>query len=151
LTRPALRAGLVALVVVGLDQLVKAWVRSGLQRGEVKEVLPFLDLVNTRNTGVAFGLFSGSGIWVTIVVALIALGALVAFFVANRRKALVWLPTGLLIGGAIGNLIDRTFRDDGVTDFVKLPKWPAFNVADMAITVGVVLLVIVLERRERTD
>ena len=56
----------------------------------------------------------------------------------------MWLPTGLLLGGAIGNLIDRA-RDGSVTDFVKFPHWPAFNVADMAITFGVVALLYVLE------
>jgi signal peptidase II len=56
----------------------------------------------------------------------------------------VWLPTGLLLGGAAGNLIDRV-RDGAVTDFIKLPHWPAFNVADIAITVGVLALLYVLE------
>ena len=59
-------------------------------------------------------------------------------------RRLVWLPTGLLIGGATGNLLDRV-REGSVTDFVDLPLWPAFNVADMAITVGVLALLYVLE------
>jgi signal peptidase II len=151
LSRPALRAAAVAVVIVGIDQLVKAWVRGSLDRGDVREVLPFLDIVNTRNTGVAFGLFAGSGGLIVGIITVVALGALIAFFLAHRTRPLIWLPTGLLVGGAVGNLIDRVFRGDGVTDFVKLPRWPAFNVADMAITVGVVLLVIVLERRERTN
>ena len=58
----------------------------------------------------------------------------------------MWLPTGLLVGGAIGNIIDR-LRDGAVTDFLKLPHWPAFNVADMAITFGVLALFYVLEGR----
>ena len=74
-----------------------------------------------------------------------ALAALVVFFCLNHRRRLAWLPTGLLIGGAVGNLVDR-LRGDGVTDFVKLPAWPAFNVADVCITFGVVALVYVLEQ-----
>ena len=80
-----------------------------------------------------------------------ALLALVVFFVTHTGRPLVWLPTGLLLGGAIGNLIDRA-REGSVTDFVKLPHFPAFNVADMAITVGVLALLYVLEgppRRQR--
>jgi signal peptidase II len=99
--------------------------------------------VHTRNAGVAFGLFPGGGA-VLIAVGALALIALLAFFVRHPQRPLAWLPTGLLIGGAAGNLIDR-FRLGAVTDFVQLPHWPAFNVADMAITVGVVVLVVVLE------
>jgi signal peptidase II len=79
-----------------------------------------------------------------VVVGALALAALLAFFVTNHGRRLVWLPTGLLIGGAAGNLADRV-RDGFVTDFLKLPHWPAFNVADMSITVGVVALVFVIE------
>ena len=60
-------------------------------------------------------------------------------------KPLVWLPTGMLLGGALGNVIDR-IRDGGVTDFIKLPGWPAFNVADMSITFGVLVLLYIIER-----
>ena len=59
----------------------------------------------------------------------------------------MWLPTGLLVGGAAGNLIDR-IRLGSVTDFIKLPHWPAFNVADIAVTVGVVTLLWVLEKKQ---
>ena len=58
----------------------------------------------------------------------------------------LWLPTGMLVGGAIGNLIDRVANGQ-VTDFIKLPAWPAFNVADMSITFGVLILLWVLEGR----
>jgi len=62
----------------------------------------------------------------------------------HLNRPLVWLPTGLLLGGAAGNLLDR-IRIGSVTDFIKLPHWPAFNLADIAITVGVIALVYVLE------
>ena len=77
-----------------------------------------------------------------------ALAALLTYFAFNARRPLAWLPTGLLVGGAVGNIIDR-IRLGAVTDFLKLPSWPAFNIADAAITVGVVLLVIVVERGDR--
>jgi signal peptidase II len=147
-----LRVAALAAAIVGVDQLVKAWVRGALDRGEVREVIPgVLDLTNTRNTGVAFGLFAGSGGLVVGLVTVVALGALVWVYVANRHKPYVWLPTGMLIGGALGNLIDRVFRDDGVTDFADIPVLPPFNVADVMITFGVVILVFALEQRERPD
>ena len=140
----AVRAGALAAGVVALDQATKALVRSTIERGDSRSVLPGVHLINTRNTGVAFGLFDQGGGLLALVVG-VALAALVAFFVTQRHRPLVWLPTGLLAGGAIGNLIDR-LRGDGVTDFVKLPAWPAFNVADVAITFGVLALVYVIER-----
>lgn len=142
--RSWLRAGAVALIVVALDQITKAVVRSGIEPGERREVLSFVDLVHVRNDGVAFGQLSGGGAIVALVV-LIALGALIAYFSTHIGTPLIWLPTGLLLGGAIGNIIDRV-RLGAVTDFVKFPHWPAFNVADSAITVGVVVLLITIER-----
>ncbi len=137
------RAGAVAAVVIAVDQVTKALVRSSIGRGERVDVIPGVDLINTRNTGVAFGLFSGGGALVAIV-AVVALLALLAFFFTHIGRRLVWLPTGLLLGGAAGNLIDRVV-EGSVTDFVDLPLWPAFNVADAAITVGVLSLLYVLE------
>ena len=91
-----------------------------------------------RNSGIAFGFLADGGALLVVGTA-VALLALVVFFVTHTGRPLVWLPTGLLLGGAIGNLIDRA-RDGSVTDFVKFPHFPAFNVADMAITVGVLAL-----------
>jgi signal peptidase II len=141
------RAFAVAGAVVAADQATKAIVRASLAPGERDETLPLIDLVHVRNDGVAFGALAGGGTVVALVVAA-ALGALLAYFAFNAHRPLAWLPTGLLLGGALGNVIDR-IRLDAVTDFLKLPFWPAFNVADTAITVGVVLLLIVLERGER--
>jgi len=91
-----------------------------------------------------FSMFSGGGPLV-VIIAFVALGALLAFFFTHLHKRLVWLPTGLLIGGAAGNLIDR-LRLGAVTDFIKLPHWPAFNVADICVTLGVISLIYVLEK-----
>jgi signal peptidase II len=138
------KAGLVLVAVVVLDQVTKALVRGGIDVGEEDSVLPAVTLVHVRNTGVAFGAFSGGGL---IVVALVtaALAALLYYFFTHLDKRLVWLPTGMLLGGSIGNIIDRV-RDGAVTDFVKLPAWPAFNVADIAITFGVLVLLWVIEQ-----
>jgi signal peptidase II len=142
-----LRTAAVLAVVVIADQVSKSLVRSGIEAGEERHVLPLVHLVHIRNTGVAFGAFAGGGIVVGVLVAL-ALVALLAYFATHQGHRLVWLPTGLLLGGSMGNIADR-LRAGGVTDFVKLPHWPAFNVADMAITSGVLALLWVIEAGER--
>jgi len=141
------RAGIVIGVVVILDQLTKHLVRHGIALGDSRSVLPGVHLVHVRNAGVAFGFFSGGGTLV-LVFTLAALALLLGYFAKRPERPWLWLPTGLLIGGAIGNLIDR-IADGAVTDFIKLPHWPAFNVADMAITFGVLTLLWVLEGRRR--
>jgi signal peptidase II len=143
------KAGLVLVFVVILDQVTKVLVRHGIDVGEEDSVLPAISLVHVRNTGVAFGAFAGGGI---IVVALVAaaLAALLYYFITHLDKPLVWLPTGMLLGGSIGNIIDRV-RDGAVTDFVKLPAWPAFNVADISITFGVLVLLWVIEQGSKDD
>jgi signal peptidase II len=139
------RVAAVAAGIVAVDQLTKAIVRATLERGDSEAVLPGIELVHTRNSGIAFGALSGGGAVVTVVIA-VALVALLAYFATHIRRPLVWLPTGMLLGGALGNVIDRV-RDGAVTDFIQIPLgFPAFNVADMSITFGVVVLFIVLER-----
>ena len=140
-------AGLVLVAVLATDQIIKALVTDGLVRGEQRDLLGPVKLVNTRNTGIAFGQLQDGGIIVSLVIAL-ALGALLFYFTRHARRPLVWLPTGMLLGGALGNIVDRV-REGAVIDFLKLPHWPAFNVADSAITVGVVILLVVVERGER--
>jgi signal peptidase II len=137
------RAALVAVGVVAADQAVKALVRSTIERGEEIDLILGVQLVNVRNRGIAFGLFADGGV-LLVLFAVAALLALLVFFSRHRDRPLVWLPTGLLIGGATGNLIDRT-REGAVTDWFDLPWWPAFNLADVAITFGVLTLLYVLE------
>jgi signal peptidase II len=139
-----LRTALVAVAVVVADQVTKAIVRGQIARFETVDLVLGIKFIHTRNTGVAFSMFSGGGA-IVVVVALVALAALLAFFLTHIHKPMVWLPTGLLIGGAAGNLIDR-IRIGAVTDFVKFPHFPAFNVADMCITFGVIILIWVLEK-----
>jgi signal peptidase II len=141
------RAAAVLVCVVILDQVTKQLVRSGIGVGQVHKLVPGVKLVDVRNTGVAFSLFSGGGT-IVLVITLLALAGLTAYFVLRPGRRLLWLPTGLLLGGAIGNLIDRV-REGAVTDFIKLPHWPAFNVADTAITVGVFVLLYTIEAGTR--
>ena len=138
------RALLVAAGVLVLDQVSKAVVRATIERGEQVEVLPFLDLVNTRNEGIAFGALGGS--WLVTILVLVAVVGIVLVFNAHATRRTAWLTTGLLLGGAVGNVIDRIV-EGSVTDFVKLPHWPQFNVADIAITFGVLSLFFVLDDR----
>ncbi|HEY4095017.1 MAG TPA: signal peptidase II [Baekduia sp.] len=140
------RAVAVLVAVIALDQVTKALVRGGVAIGEEDSVLPGVSIVHSRNSGVAFGAFSGGGLIVVALVA-VALGALLVYFFTHADKRLIWLPTGMLLGGSLGNIIDRV-RDGAVTDFIKLPAWPEFNVADMSITFGVLVLLWVIEQQD---
>jgi signal peptidase II len=141
--KSALRAGALAVAVVAADQITKSLVRHNVRIGSSDGILPGVQLVHVHNRGVAFGLFVNGGVLLVIVGAA-AVSALLIFFATHSRRPLVWLPTGLLLGGAAGNLIDRLDRGY-VTDFIDLPLWPAFNLADMCITFGVLSLLYVLE------
>ena len=141
--RSALRAAALTAAVVAADQGSKALVRANVELGSRDGVFPGIELVHVHNRGVAFGFFAEGGL-VLVAVGVASVAALLAFFATHSRRPLVWLPTGLLLGGAAGNLIDRLDRGY-VTDFIDLPAWPAFNLADICITVGVLSLLYVLE------
>jgi len=141
---PWLRAVLVLVLVVAADQLSKHAVESSLVQGEERKLLPGVQLVDTRNNGIAFGFLPGSHIAVTLAIG-VALLALLVYFALHSHAKLIWLPTGMLIGGAVGNVVDRV-RMGSVTDFIKLPLgWPPFNLADVSITLGVVILFLVID------
>jgi signal peptidase II len=142
--RAWLRAVLVTVLVLIADQLSKRAVEGSIERGDERHVLPGIDLVNTRNHGVAFGFLPGSHTAVTVVIG-IALAVLLVHFARNSSRPLLWLPTGLLLGGALGNIADRV-RAGAVTDFIKLPLgWPPFNLADVAIVAGILALLLVID------
>jgi signal peptidase II len=142
--RVVARAALVAAIVIALDQLTKAIVRAKIDYLEDIDLFLGIQLTHTHNTGVAFSQLSGGGPLV-VIIAIVALAALLGFFFTHLKTRWVWLPTGMLLGGALGNLIDR-IRLGWVTDFIDFPYWPAFNVADIAVTCGVIVLVFVLEK-----
>jgi signal peptidase II len=143
------RAAVVLAIVVVLDQLTKHTIATGIAPGETRKFLPLVNFVHVRNTGVAFGFLSGGGALV-LVFTLIALAVLIGYLAWRPDRQLLWLPTGMLVGGAVGNLIDRV-SSGSVIDFIKLPDWPAFNVADMSITFGVLVLLWVLEGKQAED
>jgi signal peptidase II len=132
--------------VVALDQMTKAWVRASVAPHEKINVFFLLDITRVKNTGVAFGALSGSGALVFVAV-LIAMAGLLAYFATHMRNRGLWLPVGMVFGGALGNLADRV-RIDGVTDFIDPVLWPAFNVADMAIVAGVLGVLYLAEAKK---
>ena len=137
------RAAATAGVVVALDQLTKQAAVTSIARGENVNVFFGLDLTNTRNTGVAFGALQGGGLLVGVLIGA-ALGALLVYFLVRAGTPGLWLPVGLLLGGALGNLADRA-REGAVIDFIDPVAWPAFNLADTSIVVGVLALLYVME------
>ncbi len=143
-TRAWCLAGALAALVVAVDQAAKAAIEAHLVIGEQVDVLGPLGLTLSHNAGVAFGLAGGAGAPL-ILITLAALGVVAYLFARNPTRPWMWVATGLLAGGAIGNLVDR-IRADAVTDFVDLPPWPPFNLADVAITAGVLLLVFIYLR-----
>jgi signal peptidase II len=147
--RPYLRAGSVVIAVLALDQLTKRLVISGISVGAQHKFLPGIQLVHVRNSGVAFGFLSGGGALV-LLFTFAALAVLLTYFISHPTRPWLWVPTGLLVGGALGNLLDRILNG-AVTDFIKLPHWPACNVADMSITFGVLALLWVLEGKRADD
>jgi signal peptidase II len=132
-------------VVITVDQVTKQLADSALRRGESVNVFLGLDITNTRNRGVAFGALDGSGVVVGVLIGL-ALVLLIVYFALNASRPLLWLPVGMLLGGALGNLADRV-REGAVIDFIDPVAWPAFNIADAMIVVGVLALLYVVEGR----
>ena len=134
-------------LVVAVDQVTKQLADSNVERGDQVNVFFGLDVTNTRNTGVAFGALEGAGLIVAILIG-VSLTLLAVYYVVNRDMPLLWLPVGLLLGGALGNLADRA-REGAVIDFIDPVAWPAFNLADACIVVGVFLLLWVVEGRPK--
>jgi signal peptidase II len=130
---------LVVVAIIAADQVTKWIIRSGLERGESWPDGWQVRIVHFVNTGAAFGILQDSGplLVVTSVVGVVAL--FIYLFNPGFAHPLVRVGLALMLGGAIGNLIDRLARGE-VVDFLKVPRWPAFNVADSAITVGVLCL-----------
>jgi signal peptidase II len=145
----------VAAIVVLVDQATKHWALNALSDGRVIEAFWTLQFSLHFNTGVAFSLGADNkiGPWVSLLAIIVVVGI---SFGATSRIALGAIASGLITGGAIGNLIDRAFRGDdgflhgGVVDFIDLQWWPVFNIADAAIVVGAVLLVIASFRAPAT-
>jgi signal peptidase II len=134
-------------LVVAVDQATKQLADANIERGGEVNVFFGLDFTNTRNTGVAFGALEGGGLVVGILIGL-SLALLLAYFAFNREMPWLWLPVGMLLGGALGNLADRA-REGAVIDFIDPVAWPAFNIADTCIVLGVLGLLWVVEGRAK--
>jgi len=136
---------LTALLIVVADQLSKFWIRSNLATGESLFEVGFFRLTRIHNTGAAFGLFQGQSFLLTII-ASVAVAALLLYTLFFHHKfpfldnRLGKLALGLVLGGTVGNLIDRIHLGY-VTDFIDFNLWPAFNIADSAVVVGIIILV----------
>jgi signal peptidase II len=135
----------VAAAIVVVDQLTKVWAVAALSDGPVEVIGTLLQFRLTRNPGGAFSLLTGF----TPVLAVLAV-VMVVYIVRTTRRtadAVMAYSLSLVLGGAVGNLVDRLVRSPGflrgeVVDFIKVPHWPTFNVADCAITVGVILIAV---------
>ena len=139
------RASYVVLIVsaiVVLDQITKYLIAAHLSPFDSIEVFPFLHIVNVRNTGAAFGSFRGVGSVFFIVISVIAIIFVITLLV---RRTYNYIGLSLVLGGAIGNLIDRVLYGK-VVDFIDFSvgsfHWPAFNVADSSLTVGIGIILL---------
>ncbi len=149
-SRPGLRVVAVVVAVVVLDQITKWWAVRNLADGPVDLIGTTVQFRLTRNAGGAFSILRGA----TPLLAVVALVLAVLLVRAVRRSSdpLVQLGLALVLGGAVGNLVDRFTRSPGflrgeVVDFVAVWRWPVFNVADSAVTIGAVVLVVAAFRR----
>lgn len=145
-----------AAVVVAVDQAVKAVVRADVPEGSTRELVPGVDLVHTKNTGVSFGFLNDAPPWVVGLISAAAMVAVVIVLVRLIPGRFGRVAVALIVGGAVGNLIDRIALGS-VTDFLDLPLIPPCNVADIAITFGVIAIVLGVvaselgERRQTND
>ena len=147
LFRAARMSLLVAVVIIVLDQLSKAWALRDLADGHIIHVIWTLQFNLTYNRGMAFSRGTGLG----PVIGVMALVIVVMLLLSLRRadNSLTRLATGLIIGGAIGNILDRLFRGSGwmrgaVIDFIDFQWWPVFNIADMAIMIGAATMIVAM-------
>lgn len=139
-------AGALCGLVVVVDQATKALIEANLVPGEQVELLGPLSLTLAHNQGVAFGMASGGGV-ILIALGLIALVFVGSIFAREPDRPGMWVAIGLLAGGALGNLADRV-RVGEVTDYIDFLSWPPFNLADVAITFGVIVLAFSYLREE---
>lgn len=143
----------IALIVVLLDQITKYLVRSNLALRETwmpwKWLEPYARIIHWKNTGVAFGLFQGSG-WVFTVIGLVIVIVIILFFRQVSSGPSFWrVALALQLGGAIGNLIDRINPQLGyVVDFIWIGNFPVFNLADASIVIGAFILIIGMWRED---
>jgi signal peptidase II len=128
-------------LVVIVDQVSKGAILATMSPGERTDLALGVDLARVTNSGIAFGLLDEGSDALVLAITIVSLALVVGWFAVSPTRPYFWLGVGLLTGGALGNLADR-IRIDAVTDFLDPPLWPAFNLADVAITAGVAVLVL---------
>jgi signal peptidase II len=129
-----------AIIVILADIASKVWVRSAIPVNGGFDLLPFLSITNVQNSGIAFGMLQFPAMrWIYVGIAL-AVAIIIANSCRHNKLKSHFLLWGLIAGGALGNALDRIFIGT-VTDFVSVSIWPAFNVADSALTIGIILLI----------
>lgn len=154
-----LRLLLISLAILVLDQWTKWRIEAAIpHHGSIPVIDGFLNLIHVRNTGVAFGMFAAKGAetsetWLTVLGALALVAVSAYFWRVSLADRTLLVALALVVGGAIGNLVDRV-ASGAVTDFVDVylgtHHWPAFNVADAAISIGIALLILDSFRPSRT-
>jgi signal peptidase II len=152
---------LVAGTIILLDQLSKAYIRAAFPGPEGSEVwapwdwmLPYARILHVSNTGVAFGMFQGTGVIFATFSALVSLAILWYFPRVPLEDKVLRFSMSMMLGGAVGNLIDRITNNGRVTDFISVGSFPVFNVADSSITIGVIILMLgmwVQENRQKRE
>tara|TARA_Y100000758_G_C15942033_1_gene382735 strand:+ start:145 stop:642 length:498 start_codon:yes stop_codon:yes gene_type:complete len=140
----------VPFCVIALDIFTKFLVVKFLMHGDVwpSESWP-VQIIYVTNTGAAFGLFQEAGLFL-ILASIVGIALVSFYFLRPVLKNSLRFALGLILGGACGNLIDRAIKGE-VPDFIKFPEWPTFNVADSAITIGVVLLLWVIYHESKSQ
>jgi signal peptidase II len=131
----------VLAIALAVDLVTKRLAEQNLVLGETDKIVPFLYLQRTANDGVAFGLLGGNTplIIVANVIALLVVGL---YVYVDRRPVLAGIAGGMVIGGSLGNMVQRLAGDGHVTDFLKFPHWPNFNMADVFIDAGIAIIVL---------
>ena len=146
---------LTALLIAISDQITKTWIRSNLAYGQAIPESGFFQITHVQNTGAAFGLLTDQSVLLAVVASAgVVLLLVYALFFHRRLPFLNNIPgslaLGLILGGTIGNLIDRLLRGH-VTDFISVSIWPDFNIADSAVTVGAIIVAYSLLQMVRVE
>lgn len=142
----------IASIVILVDQLTKNWAVNALGDGRRIHVAWTLQFNLTYNSGMAFSKGSGLGPYIGVLAAIVVVGLVISL--RRVRNTVTLLATGLIIGGAVGNIIDRLVRGDGwfrgsVIDFIDFQWWPVFNVADMCVMIGAAMMLLGVSRTQR--
>ncbi len=147
-TLPTSMFFLISILIILLDQITKILVRTEIKEGTSVVIIPkILYFTHATNTGASFSMLTNYSFLLTIIAILVIIGMCVFY-----KKIPVQYRTAaaLILGGAVGNLIDR-FQYGTVTDFINIQIWPIFNIADSAITVAAILLIIIVWKEEKIE